>query len=115
MQRCSKAIWNWGKSFAKDFDKRLSYWRKRMESTKSRRDPMGISTFQEAQTRVSQSPSVPLALSLRRLIRRPVALILCLSGLDHLASSSEVRVSHRARLPSSQSSTRRSLGLGLYM
>nr|GMC86170.1 hypothetical protein Iba_chr04dCG8410 [Ipomoea batatas] len=68
-----------------------------------------------SQTRVSQSPSVPLALSLRRLIRRPVALILCLSGLDHLASSSEVRVSHRARLPSSQSSTRRSLGLGLYM
>lgn len=49
MERCSKAIWNWGKSFAKDFDKRLSYWRKRMESTKSRRDPMGISTFQEAQ------------------------------------------------------------------
>nr|GMC65197.1 uncharacterized protein LOC109147766 [Ipomoea batatas] len=32
-----------------DFDKRLSYWRKRMESTKSRRDPMGTSTFQEAQ------------------------------------------------------------------
>nr|GMD98183.1 uncharacterized protein LOC109147766 [Ipomoea batatas] len=56
--RCGKANWNWGKSFAKDFDKRLAYWRKRMESTKTRRDSLGISLFKEA-----QAQSVALAAS----------------------------------------------------
>nr|GMD75268.1 uncharacterized protein LOC109167502 [Ipomoea batatas] len=41
--RCSKAIWLWGKEFSRNFQKRLDFWRKRMVSTKNRRDPQGIS------------------------------------------------------------------------
>nr|GMD16333.1 uncharacterized protein LOC109167502 [Ipomoea batatas] len=47
--RCGKAIWNWGKSFARDFNKRLIYWSKQMERTKGRRDSHGIFLFKEAQ------------------------------------------------------------------
>nr|GMD42143.1 uncharacterized protein LOC109167502 [Ipomoea batatas] len=36
--RCSKAIWIWGKEFARNFQNRLDYWRRRMEFTKNRRD-----------------------------------------------------------------------------
>nr|GMD02284.1 uncharacterized protein LOC109184133 isoform X2 [Ipomoea batatas] len=49
VERGGKAIWNWGKSFAKDFSKRLQYWRNRMEITKGRRDPRGIILYKEAQ------------------------------------------------------------------
>ncbi|XP_031099593.1 uncharacterized protein LOC116003792 isoform X2 [Ipomoea triloba] len=49
VERCGKALWRWGKSFARDFDKRLAYWRKRMEVTKNRQDPQGITLFREAQ------------------------------------------------------------------
>ncbi|XP_019172068.1 PREDICTED: uncharacterized protein LOC109167502 [Ipomoea nil] len=47
--RCGKAIWIWGKNFARDFQRRLDFWRRRMESTKHRRDQLGISQFSEAQ------------------------------------------------------------------
>lgn len=29
--RCSKAIWIWGKYFARNFQRRLDYWRRRMD------------------------------------------------------------------------------------
>nr|GMD14333.1 uncharacterized protein LOC109150426 [Ipomoea batatas] len=45
--RCSKAIWIWGKEFARNFQRRMDYWGKKMDSTKSRRDQAGISYFNE--------------------------------------------------------------------
>lgn len=46
---CGKAIWIWGKHFARDFQRRLDYWRRRMEESKYRRDHTGISLFKHAQ------------------------------------------------------------------
>lgn len=47
--RCGKAIWIWGKEFTRNFQRRLGYWRRRMELTKHRRDHHGIGLFNEAQ------------------------------------------------------------------
>nr|GMD50581.1 Transposon TX1 uncharacterized [Ipomoea batatas] len=47
---CGKAIWIWGRHFGRNFQRRLDYWRRRMENTKYRHDPTGISLFKEAQT-----------------------------------------------------------------
>nr|GMD33051.1 uncharacterized protein LOC109167502 [Ipomoea batatas] len=46
---CSKAIWIWGKHFARNFQRRLDFWRKRMEATKHRHDHHGVSLYSEAQ------------------------------------------------------------------
>lgn len=46
---CGKAIWIWGKHFARNFQRRLDYWHKRMDATKHRRDQFGISLYKEAQ------------------------------------------------------------------
>nr|GMD52275.1 pectin acetylesterase 8-like [Ipomoea batatas] len=35
---CGKAIWIWGKHFARNFNRRIDFWRRRMEATKHRRD-----------------------------------------------------------------------------
>ncbi|XP_019154595.1 PREDICTED: uncharacterized protein LOC109151131 [Ipomoea nil] len=47
---CGTAIWIWGKHFARNFQRCLDHWRKRMEATKYRRDPYGITLFKEAQS-----------------------------------------------------------------
>lgn len=47
--RCGKAIWDWGKNFTKNFNRRIQYWRNRMEKLKHRRDHQGLSEFREAQ------------------------------------------------------------------
>nr|GME06049.1 uncharacterized protein LOC109151131 [Ipomoea batatas] len=47
---CGKAIWIWGKHFARNFQRRIDYWRRRMEATKHRRDHNGILSFKEAQS-----------------------------------------------------------------
>nr|GMD41795.1 uncharacterized protein LOC109167502 [Ipomoea batatas] len=39
LDRCGRAIWQWGKSFTRDFHRRITYWKSRMENTKHRRDP----------------------------------------------------------------------------
>nr|GMC54177.1 uncharacterized protein LOC109151131 [Ipomoea batatas] len=46
---CSKAIWIWGKHYARNFQKRLDYWRRRMEATKHRHDYYGVKLFRDAQ------------------------------------------------------------------
>lgn len=46
---CGKAIWIWGKHFSRNFQRRLDYWRRRMEVSKFRRDQSGISLFNYAQ------------------------------------------------------------------
>nr|GLL21671.1 uncharacterized protein LOC109179787 [Ipomoea trifida] len=47
--RCGKAIWDWGKGFATNFNRRIQYWKSRMERLKHRRDSQGQILFHEAQ------------------------------------------------------------------
>lgn len=49
VERCGKAMWNWGKRFTRDFQKRIKFWKKRMEMNRGRRDREWLNNFAESQ------------------------------------------------------------------
>ncbi|XP_019184826.1 PREDICTED: uncharacterized protein LOC109179787 [Ipomoea nil] len=44
-----KAIWDWSKGFATNFNRRITYWRNKMASLNHQRDHKGLMLFREAQ------------------------------------------------------------------
>lgn len=50
VERCMKAIWNWGKGFARNFSNIIEYWKCKMENSISKRDRFGLNAFAKAQS-----------------------------------------------------------------
>lgn len=49
VERCGKAMWQWGKELSKGFKPKIEFWKYRMERSRNRRDRFGIVMFSEAQ------------------------------------------------------------------
>lgn len=49
IEKCGKAVWEWGKDFSRNFHRRIEFWKRRMEKFRSRADHVGINNFYEAQ------------------------------------------------------------------